>query len=479
MVKAAAGGGGKGMRVVRERRASWPARSRPRPARRSRPSATPASTSRSSSSGRATSRSRCSPTATRTIHLGERECSIQRRHQKLVEEAPSVAVDAELREWMGAAAVAAAEAVGYRGAGTCEFLLARRRLVLLPRDEHPDPGRASGHRAGLRRGPGAGAAPHRRGRADAGARRLAPARAAGRSSAGSPARIPANGFLPSHRPDRVPAGARRPGRALGRRRRRRATRSRSTTTRCSPSSSCGRPTARRPSTRMRRALDELVVARRGHQPGLPPPAAGRPGVPARAISTSSSSIVAPICWQPSPSPDERPRAGGRGRAGGRRGAPAAAPAVARRRARATGALARSRRGSKGSGDARCGFSGSPPAATASGSCDDGRTVFVPRTAPGDLVELTGLRAHKRFARARLGRLLEPRPSGSSRAVPHYVRDECGGCQLQHLEAGAQREARRGFVGDALRRLARRDVADPPIVPADRGVRLPHQDHAGT
>ena len=60
----------------------------------------------------------------RTVHLGERECSIQRRHQKLVEEAPSVAVDADLRERMGHAAVAAAQAVGYRGAGTCEFLLA-------------------------------------------------------------------------------------------------------------------------------------------------------------------------------------------------------------------------------------------------------------------------------------------------------------------------------------------------------------------
>ena len=58
-----------------------------------------------------------------TIHLGERECSIQRRHQKLVEEAPSVAVDPALRERMGAAAIAAARAVGYRGAGTCEFLL--------------------------------------------------------------------------------------------------------------------------------------------------------------------------------------------------------------------------------------------------------------------------------------------------------------------------------------------------------------------
>jgi len=60
----------------------------------------------------------------RTIHLGERECSIQRRHQKLVEEAPSIAVSPELRQRMGAAAVAAALAVGYRSAGTCEFLLA-------------------------------------------------------------------------------------------------------------------------------------------------------------------------------------------------------------------------------------------------------------------------------------------------------------------------------------------------------------------
>ncbi len=57
------------------------------------------------------------------IHLGERECSIQRRHQKLVEESPSVAVDDDLRERMGAVAVAAAKAVNYVSAGTVEFLL--------------------------------------------------------------------------------------------------------------------------------------------------------------------------------------------------------------------------------------------------------------------------------------------------------------------------------------------------------------------
>ncbi len=57
------------------------------------------------------------------VHMGERECSLQRRHQKLLEECPSPAVDEELRERLGAAAVQAAKAIGYRNVGTVEFLL--------------------------------------------------------------------------------------------------------------------------------------------------------------------------------------------------------------------------------------------------------------------------------------------------------------------------------------------------------------------
>jgi acetyl-CoA carboxylase biotin carboxylase subunit len=120
LLKAVAGGGGKGMRVVRNDGEV------PSALRATRGEALSAFGSAEIYMEKYITEPRhveIQVLAGRTIHLGERECSIQRRYQKLIEESPSVAVDSDLRRRMGETAVRAAEAVGYRNAGTVEFIL--------------------------------------------------------------------------------------------------------------------------------------------------------------------------------------------------------------------------------------------------------------------------------------------------------------------------------------------------------------------
>lgn len=122
-IKAAAGGGGKGIRRVEEQEELQSALARARSEAESAFGDGTVYLERIISPARHVEIQILADTRGDVIHLGERECSIQRRHQKLLEESPSVALDAELREKMGKAAVAAAKAANYVNAGTIEFLL--------------------------------------------------------------------------------------------------------------------------------------------------------------------------------------------------------------------------------------------------------------------------------------------------------------------------------------------------------------------
>jgi acetyl-CoA carboxylase biotin carboxylase subunit len=125
LIKAASGGGGRGMRVVRG------LEDLARNVREARSEAAASFGDGSVFLERYVERPRhievqvFGDRSGNVVHLNERECSIQRRHQKLIEEAPSAAVDSKLRETLGATAVKLAKAVGYHSAGTLEFLLDR------------------------------------------------------------------------------------------------------------------------------------------------------------------------------------------------------------------------------------------------------------------------------------------------------------------------------------------------------------------
>ena len=100
-----------------------------------------------------------------------------------------------------------------------------------------------------------------------------------------------------------------------------------------------------------------------------------------------------------------------------------------------------------------------------GQIEDGRTTFVPRTAPGDVAEVVIAELKPRFARGTLRSLITPSPARVDPPCPHYTIDRCGGCQLQHMSGDAQLEAKRQIVSDALRRIGGRVADVPAVVPS--------------
>jgi acetyl-CoA carboxylase biotin carboxylase subunit len=123
MVKATAGGGGKGMRLVKQASEMEQALKRARGEARASFGNDALYVEKFVEQPRHIEIQILADRHGNTIHLFERECSVQRRHQKVIEEAPGNGITPELRERMGRAAVAAARAVDYVGAGTCEFLV--------------------------------------------------------------------------------------------------------------------------------------------------------------------------------------------------------------------------------------------------------------------------------------------------------------------------------------------------------------------
>jgi acetyl/propionyl-CoA carboxylase alpha subunit len=142
VIKAAAGGGGRGMRVVRAASDLAEALAAAKREAEAAFGAGRVFCERYVERSRHVEIQLLADGAGNVISLGERECSIQRRHQKVLEESPSVALDLELRARMSEAAISFARAIGYRSAGTAEFMLDGRRFYFLELNgriqvEHP------------------------------------------------------------------------------------------------------------------------------------------------------------------------------------------------------------------------------------------------------------------------------------------------------------------------------------------------------
>ena len=97
---------------------------------------------------------------------------------------------------------------------------------------------------------------------------------------------------------------------------------------------------------------------------------------------------------------------------------------------------------------------------------DGMAVFVPRSAPGDLL-IARLTLKGRFARGEIEEIMRPSPDRVAPPCVHYVDDRCGGCQLQHLQYPAQLAAKRGIVVDSLARIAKRTATLSDVAPSER------------
>ena len=145
MVKAAAGGGGKGMRLVEEQESLSQALEIARSEGEAAFGDARVYMEKYIQCPRHVEIQVLADNHGNVVHLGERDCSVQRRHQKLLEEAPCPVLTPDLRARMGEAAVRAAKAVNYGGVGTVEFCWTKR-AVLLHGDEYPHPGGASRHR---------------------------------------------------------------------------------------------------------------------------------------------------------------------------------------------------------------------------------------------------------------------------------------------------------------------------------------------